>query len=324
MVLPWQEKQWRQLMDAVAGDRLPHALLLAGPDGTGLGEFAAALAQTLLCEAPTPSGPCGGECRACVLFKAGNHPDIRTLTPDKAGAPIKVEAVRALIGYFHLSAQYGRRQIAIIEPAEGMNRHAADGLLKTLEEPPPLSLLILVSCQPARLPVTIRSRCQRVAFDPVERREALNWLQKRLAAPDKGEALLELAAGAPLKALELSETDILQQRQAVMKDLHDLRAARANPVEIAKKWQEFDEVLPWLSAIFGDMAKTRCAPGDGAQERALDKLAAGLDLRQLLACHDLALKNHYLLAKTGNLNRQTLLEELVARWQSLKAAPRRH
>lgn len=324
MVLPWQEKQWRQLMDAVAGDRLPHALLLAGPDGTGLGEFAAALAQTLLCEAPTPSGPCGGECRACVLFKAGNHPDIRTLTPDKAGAPIKVEAVRALIGYFHLSAQYGRRQIAIIEPAEGMNRHAADGLLKTLEEPPPLSLLILVSCQPARLPVTIRSRCQRMAFDPVERQEAMNWLRERLAAPDKGGALLELAAGAPLKALELSETDILQQRQAVMKDLHDLRARRANPVEIAKKWQEFDEVLPWLSAIFGDMAKARCAQRDGAQARALDKLAAGLDLRQLLACHDLALKNHYLLAKTGNLNRQTMLEELVARWQNLKTAPRRH
>lgn len=324
MVFPWQEKQWRQLMDAVAGDRLPHALLLAGPDGTGLGEFAAALAQTLLCEVPTPSGPCGGECRACVLFKAGNHPDIRTLTPDKAGAPIKVEVVRALIGYFHLSVQYGRRQIAIIEPAEGMNRHAADGLLKTLEEPPPLSLLILVSCQPARLPVTIRSRCQRVAFDPVERQEALDWLRERLAAPDKGGPLLELAAGAPLKALELSETDILQQRQAVIKDLHDLRTARANPVEIAKKWQEFDEVLPWLSAIFGDMAKARCAPGDSAQARALDKLAAGLDLRQLLACHDLALKNHYLLAKTGALNRQTLLEELVARWQNLKAAPRRH
>lgn len=311
-------------MDAVARERLPHALLLAGPDGTGLGEFAAALAQALLCEAPTPSGPCGGECRSCVLYKAGNHPDIRTVTPEKAGAPIKVEAVRALIGYFHLSVQYGRRQIAIIEPAEGMNRHAADGLLKTLEEPPPLSLLILVSCQPARLPVTIRSRCQRVAFDPVERQEALDWLRQRLAAPDKGAALLDLAAGAPLKALELSETDTLQQRQAVMKDLHDLRAARANPMDIAKKWQEFDEVLPWLCAIFGAMAKTRCAPGDGALERTLAKLGEGLDLRQLLACHDLALKNHYLLTKTGALNRQTLLEELVARWQNLKATPRRH
>ena len=322
MPYPWQKKQWRQVATAIERQRLAHAILLTGAEGTGIDQFAIELAQYLLCEAPVqPDSGCG-QCRSCILFRAGNHPDIRMVNPEKPGMQIKVDAIRELIEYFHLSVQYGKHKITIIAPAEGMNRHSADGLLKTLEEPPPLSLLILVSYQPAKLPVTIRSRCQKIMFNRINRQAGFDWLNGRLGDSGRTAALLEFAGRAPLKALELSETDVLQQRQAVMKDLRVLRTSKSNPVDTAKKWQEFNmaEVLLWLIFIFSNMAKIHYSAGNESIDKEPGHLSAGLDLPQVISCYDLALKNYHLLTGTTNLNRQSLLEEIIIHWQCLKGS----
>ena len=263
MSYPWQEKQWQQVRFAVEQQRLAHAVLLTGPEGAGIEQFALELARYLLCDTPVQPGSGCGQCRSCLLFSAGSHPDIRMINPEDTGTQIKVDAIRELIEYFHLSSHYGKYKIAIIEPAEGMNRHSANSLLKTLEEPTALSLLILISYQPAKLPITIRSRCRKITFNRVNRQLAFDWLNERINDPERAAALLELAGGAPLKALALNETDVLQKQQEILTDLQEARILNSDPVKMAEKWQKFDvtEILPWLLFLFSEMAAVRCVAG---------------------------------------------------------------
>jgi len=321
---PWQVQQWERLRLAARQDRLPHALLLSGIAGSGIRQFALAFARCLLCATPTPTGLACGQCRSCLLDQAGNHPDIRLLEPEADSAQIKVEAVRDLITYLQLSSQYDGRKIAIIEPAEGLNRHAANSLLKTLEEPASPALLILISCQPARLLVTLRSRCQGVNFTDIDRQQALNWLHGQLAEPARAEELLELAGGAPLTALQLAGTDASEQWEELLQDLQQAAHPHTYPAEIAEKWvkQDAAELLIRLLRLFNKMAVLHAtgATQPGAQSGLNGKLyrmTTELRLSMLLDCHALTLQNYQLLSAGSNLNKQSLLEQIIVYWQSI-------
>ena len=323
MPYPWQTKQWRQLSQAAEQDRLAHAVLLSGVEGSGIGQFALEFARYLLCETTPRTAACG-QCRSCLLFNAGNHPDILVIRPDDGSAQIKVDAVRDLVAYLQLSSQYGRHKIAVIEPAEGMNRHSANSLLKTLEEPAASTILMLVSYQPGLVPVTIRSRCRTISFNRVDPQLACGWLDEQIGDPGRASALLELARGAPLRALELHETDALEQRREILADLQEARTPHADPVKIAEKWQKHGapEIMSWLLFLFSKMAALRCAgvteqAGNPLLQRELQRLADGLRPSQVIDCYDLALKNHQLLTGEFNLNKQCLLEEIIVHWQSI-------
>jgi len=161
----------------LARQAFPHALLIAGSEGAGLDRLAAGLAAGLLCDRPVATGGACGECTACQLLAAGNHPDLLWLSPAeadesagrKASSQIRVEAVRQLIGTLALSPHHGAMRVSVIQPAEAMNPTTANALLKVLEEPPPGNVLLLISHRPLRLLPTIRSRCLQVrvvATDP--------------------------------------------------------------------------------------------------------------------------------------------------------------
>ena len=323
MPYPWQIKQWRQVRLAVEQDRLAHAILLNGVEGSGIRQFALEFTQYLLCEAIVQATACG-KCSSCLLFNAGSHPDIKLLNKEVNDTQIKVDAVRDLITHLQLSSQYGRYKIAIIEPAEDMNRHAANSLLKTLEEPSPSTLLILVSYQPAKLPVTIRSRCQKISFNQIDPQLASDWLIGQISDPERTAALLDLAEGAPLTALELNEGDAVQERQEILADLQEACRANTDPVKIAEKWQKHDvvTVLNWLLFVFSKIAAMRCSgstkhAGRSSINDELGRLANGLDLAQTIGCYDLTLRNYHLLTSDVNLNKQSLLEEVIVHWQSL-------
>ena len=168
-LLPWQAEAAREVLSARAA--WPHALLLDGPRGLGKRTLALNLARGLLCESPSADGSACGSCASCHYVAAGQHPDLQMIEPfviDEDGEvkvqdPILIERIRALIDWVQLTSHRGRAKVAVIVPAEAMNLAAANALLKTLEEPPPATYLILVAHQPGRVPATLRSRCRRMA-----------------------------------------------------------------------------------------------------------------------------------------------------------------
>jgi DNA polymerase-3 subunit delta' len=212
-----QGESWRRLMAWRA--QLPHALLLSGPRGLGKRQVARDFAAALLCEAPGADGHACGNCLACRWFAQDSHPDFRRLQPEAHAAPaesraadesktkrggqqITIDQVRALDDFLAVGTHRQGLRIVLIQPAENLNRSAANALLKMLEEPPPDTLFLLVSDEPARLLPTVLSRCQSLPFGVPPRDAALAFL--RAAGLADAEGWLALAGGAPYLALELA------------------------------------------------------------------------------------------------------------------------
>lgn len=327
---PWQERQWRQLLSVLEQGRIPHALLLAGSEGLGLEDFARALAARLLCTEASGEQEACGTCRSCRLFAAGSHPDTVCIEPEEAGKAIKVEAVRALIDLLQLSSQYGRYKVAVITPAEAMNRNAANSLLKTLEEPTPGSVLILCARQPAQLPITIRSRCQRLNFSIAGDAATHAWLAERVGGAERAGELLTLSGGRPLAALELEQDASLEKQQALLDDLAALGKTGGDPAGTAQRWSADDiiRVMQWLLVFIRTMTRAKLAQTDAATgadrlQQRLKDLAQGVDLLQLLEWYAIVLRNYRAATGPYNLNKQGLLEEIIVYWQSLVQPQRR-
>lgn len=319
---PWQSSQWQQLQAACAQGRLSHALLLTGPEGIGLEQFVYSLSARLLCMEQHLKQTACGTCKSCILFQAGTHPDMYNIQAEAKGKQIKVDAIRELIEHICIKSQYGQYKLAIINPAEAMNRSAANSLLKTLEEPPPLTLLVLLSSQAALLPATIRSRCQRIHFPASYDTDTQEWLRSRLKDQEISAAdLLTMAHGAPLKALELLQSDGLLHQQTLLEDLHNLRLRRCDPIKTAEKWLSLDatQVIRYLLDFFYVMSQQKLgAPvNNSTVHRHLQRIIKGLDLLQLINCYDILLRHYYAVTGPISLNKQGLLEDFIVSWQSM-------
>ncbi len=255
-LLPWHEAQWRQLMQRQAEGRLPHALLCMGSEGLGKQDFAQRLAQSLLCQRPTVDGSACGGCQACHLFIAGSHPDYRLVAAEENG-PIKVDQIRRLNALFSYTSR--GHKVALLIAAERMNINAANSLLKTLEEPPGNSVLLLVSTNPARLPATIRSRCQKVSFQHPPEAQALTWLASKLDRETDLALALSLTGGAPLTALNWAAGQGLKQRRDLFKSYGQVLTRQIDPVQAAQVWIKGDvlENLRWLIAWQMDMIRLK-------------------------------------------------------------------
>jgi DNA polymerase-3 subunit delta' len=308
--------------------RIGHAWLLAGPAGLGKSSFAAALAQSLLCERPAATGePCGA-CRSCHLLAVGTHPDLERIGPEEEGKPIKVDAIREYCDRSNLTAQLGGHKVAILEPADAMNIAAANSLLKTLEEPSALTTLLLVTAAPHRLPPTVRSRCQRLEFAPPEPGDALSWLRPRVKVVDAALAL-RLAGGAPLAALAAADPKVLEERARRLEEFVAVGERRADPVGVAADWLATDwgRLLDWLAGWLLDLLRLRSGGTDARlanldQADVFRRLALGVDSKVVYALVDQIL--HARRAAASNLNRQLALESLLIRWAAMPANPSRH
>ena len=220
-----QERALSIVRRALVSGRTHHAYLFGGPPGVGKELAARALAARLLCEAPDrePDADACGECRACRLFAAGNHPDfqlihrgLHKLHPDRTiraskGLFLAVDVVRRfLIERASTTPTLGVRRVFLIRDAERMNEGAQNALLKTLEEPPGSACLILVTSSAERLLPTIRSRCQRVPFDLLP----TDYVREQLTAlagvePGAARTLAEIAQGRLGAALQWHRTGLL-------------------------------------------------------------------------------------------------------------------
>ncbi len=240
---PWHHAAWQRFNASVDNARLAHAMLIAGPIGIGKRALAKNMAASLLCEAPVNHNACG-QCRGCQLFAAGSHPDFLTLEPESGGSGIlKIEGVRDLTAFSQLTSQYKGYRVAVLAPAEAMNRNAANALLKTLEEPPAEMVLILVSDAPARLPATIRSRCQHYRLGMPGQASALRWLGEQGIEAKQAELSLVLAGGAPLQALQIHQAEGVAHWQALVADIAEVVNGQKSAVVAAADWRETGAVM---------------------------------------------------------------------------------
>jgi DNA polymerase III delta' subunit len=205
----WQQAARTQFLQRLRAD-LPHALLITSPAGLGAYDFAVSIANQLIC---LQNGELAcGVCRACVALAAGSHPDFWQAGLLDEKKSIGVDQIRELSASLSMRPQAGKRQVALIWPAEAMTVAAANALLKTLEEPSADTVLLLVSEQPGSLLPTINSRCQRIALRVPDTHASVQWLlnQGKFAASDIDLAL-QISAGAPLAALDLLHQNGLAQ-----------------------------------------------------------------------------------------------------------------
>lgn len=324
---PWQLEPWQQLAQLAEANKLPHALMLAGPKGVGKRHFAEALAQRLLCQHPRGASACG-QCRGCELNKAATHPDLLHLLPEEAGKAIKVDLVRELTEALGKTAQQAGYKVVILEPAEAMNTNAANALLKSLEEPAANTLLLLVSHSPSAVLPTIRSRCQLRSFAMPRQEQVLRWLSPLLAGRElQAEDLLAAARGAPLTALALLEGDALEEREQLLQQLTRVSLGQLSAIELAASWHQRDAIalMEWYLSLLHSL--TRCLAGvfDNQAQRWPVELRERLSGVQPALLHryiEKVLQSKKLLHSGANPNKQLLWEELLLDWGVVLRPPR--
>ncbi|MFP3874816.1 MAG: DNA polymerase III subunit delta' [Thiohalophilus sp.] len=329
-VIQWHAAAWQQLQASRRQQRLPHALLLSGESGIGKAAFAAEVAASLLCEQPVADGRACGSCQACQRVAAETHPDRFQLAPEEPGKPIKVDAIRRLIQDLSLTGHYGRYRVVLVEPADVMNTNAANAFLKTLEEPPADTLLILITTAPARLPATIRSRCQPLRLKTPDSAAAGAWLSREFSdsSPAEIEPALRLAGGAPLLAARYLREGWLAERRHLLEALVNCATGHTSPLEaagVATRQLKLDRQLPiyWMYYWVADFIRLAYDDNNiknNDMTSDLQKLPKPVEPKAL----------HHLLGKLqqarrlteSTVNPQLLWEDLMIDWSRLFAGPR--
>ncbi len=344
MIYPWQTDDWSRLQQLRA--HWPHALLLYGQAGIGKLRFAQHLAQGLLCESALPNGEPCGTCAACNWFAQGNHPDYRIVLPealaaeagfanaaadektDKADADdggkktrtpskeIKIDQVRALLDFCGVGSHRGGMRVVVLYPAEALNVAAANALLKTLEEPAPGVVFLLVSARIDRLLPTIVSRCRQWPMTTPSADAGTAWLAAQGVSDAPG--LLAEAGGAPLAALSLASDENRPLRDWTLKQL--AAGPNCDAFACGETLQKLPVplVLGWLQRWMYDLLAQRTAgtpryfPGASA---ALERCASQADANAFArfmrtVTRQRAVENH-------PLNARLVFEELFLGYRDL-------
>lgn len=300
--IPWHEEPWERIHRAWTSERMPHALLLEGPAGLGKLEFARRTAALVLGADHGTGGPPAD----------WQHPDLREITPAEGKRQIAVDQIRALCAELFMTAHSGGYKVALIHPADSMNTHAANSLLKTLEEPTDRTLLILVRARLDTLPATIASRCQRIRFAVPEEQRALAWLTELDGSRD-WRRLLAMAGGAPLKALTLAAEGMEETDRTFRQDLATLLKGEESAVQVAARWQKqpLDVTLSWLAIFVSGLIRAACR-GDAETAGDLQIFQQNIRLDSLFGYLD---EVQAAIARAGTaLSPQLVLEGLLIPW----------
>src|SRR5947208_14655680 len=316
-----QERPKRFLQAALRSERLAHALLFHGEERIGKLRTARVLAQAVNCEATPPPDPpdaCGA-CRSCHQIETGAHPDVTILTATSGKG--ETDQTREIESRFIYRPLIGRRKIVILDNADLLRPEAANALLKTIEEPPPDSLIILVSSHPESLLPTIRSRCQALRFAPLAVDTVQDVLQRRRGLSDTDARFLAMVSGGRLGLALEADVGALQVERAAFLELvsrNSLQSVGAlfGAAEAVAKSEQAEAALGWLAGWFRDLAiiKVGGDPSRLLNTDCLDELnrfATNLALEKILELADFVESMEEGLER--NLNKQLMLEGLLLR-----------
>ena len=305
--IPWLDTVVQSWQSSLTQGRPPHALMITGAAGTGKRAAAVWLARQRLGLAPLDGLP-------QFPLTIPEHADLRWITTPEDKHAIGIEQIRTLVGDLSLTSYAGGSKVAVIEPADVMTTSAANSLLKTLEEPPGDTLLILVTDRLGRLPATIYSRCQRVSVRVPAEREGLAWLQKIQPGATWAKVLRE-AGNAPLAALRGQER--IDDTDAMSSDFIAIAGGKGAPLVVAAKWAKYEPefVLGWLSRQVQSCI-TRVAGGESAGVSAMlgDSVLGRIDRRNLFCYLDVI--NRLRGQAIGSFNVQLTLECLLIDWSN--------
>ncbi len=304
MDIPWLSQFANAWLDRVGQGRTPHAVLLAGPVGVGKRATASWMAarRAGVSETALPQYP----------YERPEHPDLQWLEIPDDKKTIGIDQVRALVDDLSLTSYEGRGKTAVIEPANAMTHNAANSLLKTLEEPPGDSLIILVTDKAGRLPPTVMSRCQRIEILPPTAADGLEWLDRLQPGANWSEALRE-ADNAPIRAV--SALDELETSASMARDFSTLARGRGSPLDVAATWSKIEPsfVLDWLAR----QVRLAILEVSGAADHAAglvvdDSVLERIDRRNLFCYLDII--NRLRGQPAGSFNVQLTLESLLIDW----------
>jgi DNA polymerase-3 subunit delta' len=250
------EKQIAILQKAIAQNRVGHAYLFSGINAIGKKTLALEFARALNCEKYTDLHNACGECPSCLKMQHSSHPDIIIVEAD--GQFIRINSIRDIQEQMTFKPLEGRWRVVIIDDADKMNEQAANALLKTLEEPSPSNILILITARPYMLPATIISRCRHMRFNPLAVDAITQFLVKHSGMEKQQASLLAgLCGGSIGQALDLDQEDIISNRRDILQLLMD--TSKDDPISllnlaasIGQDKKEIKQGLDILNSCFRD------------------------------------------------------------------------
>jgi DNA polymerase III subunit delta' len=268
------------LQRAVSDSRIGQSLLMAGPRGVGKYQFALALAQALNCEQLTAGDSCGN-CIPCRKISRNEHADVRTILretqdplvkKESRSQFIKIEQTRLMSEQAQFRPYEGRRRVFILDDAEWLRREAANSLLKTLEEPPETSLIILITPKPFALLDTIRSRCLLLSFAPLNASEIEQHLLGLKKTRDEARLRARLSGGSIGRAIEIELDEYREMREMLLGLLESLAFSRSSASlmgaaeYLGRKIEkdEFERHLEALTVLLGDLLRLKLRDGADA------------------------------------------------------------
>jgi DNA polymerase-3 subunit delta' len=259
------EQVRRALLRALRDRRLPPAYLFVGPAGVGKRATAFALAKALNCSAP--GGDACDRCAVCLRIDRQLHPDVHLVEPQ--GQVIKIDQIRQLQEALTLQAYEGRVKVAILDDAGQLTVEGANSLLKTLEEPPFETLLVLVSQQLGNLPATLISRAQVLRFGLMAHDQIVALLRQHLSDSSEAERVAHLSGGRPGVALTLDLSTVLERRSDALHLLTQALAGDpgvllANAEQWAKRKGDYRLLFAMLLSLLRDLSVSG-AGGNDAQ-----------------------------------------------------------
>lgn len=248
-----QERAVRLLQRGLKTGRTAHAYLFTGPEGIGKRTAALALAQALNCQQGDAMENGCGVCLSCRKVARGLHPDVQVIGPE--GAALKIEQVRALEADAVLGPYEGRRKVFILDSAEKLTEQAANALLKTLEEPPGWTVLVLLTTTPSALPLTIVSRCQTVILSALPDQTMQAYLVRKGVDQARARLLVSFSRGSIGRALSVDVESLASSRDLLLGELgRALLDGPAALLELAEKQakdreglhQQLEVLSAWL------------------------------------------------------------------------------
>ena len=324
-----QSQPKKILTNALQNSSIAHAYLFYGQESIGKKKLAIALAKALNCKGPDPLDACD-ECESCLKIERGVHPDFFFIepiksTPTSREAVIKIETIRELQKKLAYLPYEGKTKVVVIDSADLLNHQAANSFLKTLEEPPTSTVLILISSNPHRLLPTLLSRCQGIQFHRLSSSDIRKIIQSQLQ--EAGESLTESeldfhaqrSHGSVDKALAENSTEMEVLREELLEVLEKVSFDRMDIVfAFAKTWaRQTEQLQPVLNELLGlirDLALYRsgCGQSDIQNRNLSAKMILVAQTRSLKAWLDrfTAVRNTQV-ALSGNANAQLFLENML-------------